>query len=245
MKLPIYCISDNHFSIINSEHEISRRNKLFSLFNKIKTTGGTLVIGGDFFDFWFDYGNNHSLGYQSLFTALTDLNNKGINIHYILGNHDFWDFGYFFKTFNATIYPSEMEANLHNNEKILITHGDGLLQSDVGYRFMKKIIRSKICIFLFNLLGQKIGTKIALKISNTSAHYHHHDKHSKAIISEICSNMDKKYDGKYNYILVGHYHQVGIYDMKNTKVIFLGDWLDKFTVTTYDGINWSQDNWND
>ena len=39
--------------IDNSEKK--RRDKLFHVFDKIKTTGGTLVIGGDFFDFWFNY----------------------------------------------------------------------------------------------------------------------------------------------------------------------------------------------
>ena len=76
MKLPIYCISDNHFSIIESEYETIRRNKLFSLFKKIKKTGGTLIIGGDFFDFWFDYKNHHP-NYNTLFLHLSELDKEG------------------------------------------------------------------------------------------------------------------------------------------------------------------------
>ena len=52
MQLPIYFISDNHFMLSKNELESKRRRKLFDLFVKIKKTGGTLIIGGDFFDFW-------------------------------------------------------------------------------------------------------------------------------------------------------------------------------------------------
>ena len=242
MKLPIYCISDNHFSIIESEYETIRRNKLFSLFKKIKKTGGTLIIGGDFFDFWFDYKNHHP-NYNTLFLHLSELDKEGVEIHYILGNHDYWDFGYFKNSFNCIVYNDDLSCILPNGNKLLFTHGDGLLKSDTSYRFMKKIIRSKICIFLFNLLGEKVGYKIAQLISNTSAHYHHHDHKADKIISEICSTMSK-YNGKYKYILVGHYHQTGIFDIKGTKVIFMGDWLNKYTVTIYNGEKWVQKEWD-
>ena len=242
MKLPIYCISDNHFSIVKSEYETIRRNKLFSLFKKIKETGGTLIIGGDFFDFWFDYKNHHP-NYNSLFSNLSDLNKAGIEIHYVLGNHDYWDFGYFTKSFNAKVYNNDLQYVLSNGKKLLFTHGDGLLKSDISYRFMKKIIRSKICIFLFKSLGQKIGYKIAQLISNTSAHYHHHDDRADMIISEICSTM-AKYTKQYKYILVGHYHQIGIYDLDGAKIIFMGDWLNKCTLSIYNGEKWVQEEWD-
>ena len=243
MKLPLYCISDNHFSIIQSSQEDFRRNKLFSMLDKIKSTGGTLIIGGDFFDFWFDYENKHNSEYDSLFLNLSELSNSGIEIHYILGNHDYWDFGYFMKKFNGITYNHDLITKI-NKKKILITHGDGLLKADIGYRLLRKLIRSKICIFLFKLLGSKVGYKIAQKISTTSAHYHHHDDNSEAIISEICSKMEKDYNDDFDYILVGHYHQTGIYNVNEMEVIFMGDWLNKFTLTSYDGEKWTQEYWD-
>ena len=170
MKLPIYFVSDNHFFMDSPPNEKYRRNLIFSLFEKIKEENGTLVIGGDFFDFWFDYGGQPTPGYENIFDKLNDLSNNGVDIHYVLGNHDYWDFGYFKKRFNAKIYTSNLEFEM-NGEKIIVTHGDGLLNGDSGYRFMRKIIRSKICIFLFNILGGKIGCQIAKKISNTSKKY--------------------------------------------------------------------------
>ena len=81
--------------------EIDRREKLYHVFDKIKSSGGTLIIGGDFFDFWFDYNSPHLTEYNSLIYELNQLSKSGIEIHYILGNHDYWDFGSFKKKFNA------------------------------------------------------------------------------------------------------------------------------------------------
>ena len=163
MKLPIYFVSDNHFFMDSPPNEQKRRELLFSLFKKIKKDNGSLVIGGDFLDFWFDYGNSQPIvGYENIFNELEKLSSSGVEIHYVLGNHDYWDFGYFKKKFNAEIYTGNLQFSV-NNQKILLTHGDGLLSGDSGYRFMRKIIRSKRAISLFRRLGGNIGSKIAKK----------------------------------------------------------------------------------
>ena len=55
MKIPLYFISDCHIGMALDNNEEKRREKLFHIFNKIKKSGGTLIIGGDFFDFWFEF----------------------------------------------------------------------------------------------------------------------------------------------------------------------------------------------
>ena len=94
-KQPVYFISDNHFKLDIDLPEIERRNRLYHVFEKIISTGGTLIIGGDFFDFWFDYRYVLPAAYVDLLEQLHQLNQSGIAIHYVLGNHDYWDFGYF------------------------------------------------------------------------------------------------------------------------------------------------------
>ena len=149
-NLPVYFISDNHFKMDIDNSERERRGKLYHVFEKIKSTGGTLVIGGDFFDFWFDYRHVLPAGYIDLFEQLDKLHQSGIFIHFILGNHDYWDFGYFKEKFNAKVYWGDLNFT-NNGMKIQVTHGDGLLKNDHGYRLMKGMIRSKFCIFLFIL----------------------------------------------------------------------------------------------
>ena len=243
MNGPYYIISDNHFSMSNNSEENERRKKLFSVFNKIKEKGlGTLIIGGDFFDYWFEYKNEIPKGYQNLLESLRDLYNHNINIHYIVGNHDYWDFGYLNKITGVNIYKSDLEFE-YNNKKILITHGDGILKSDYSYRFMKKIIRSKIFIYIYRLFPAKLTCQLAKKISKSSSDYNHHNKYINIIKNDTLEYAEKKWNNNIDIVCIGHYHQTGINNYGNKKLIYLGDWLSKYTVTVFDDNNCWQGNW--
>ena len=71
MNGPYYIVSDNHFMMMHNSSEEERRNRLFQVFDKIKSKGqGTLIIGGDFFDFWFETNNAVPKGYENIIEAL-------------------------------------------------------------------------------------------------------------------------------------------------------------------------------
>ena len=231
MLPPYYIISDNHFFMKSNDYEKNRREKLFKVFDCIKKNGtGTLIIGGDFFDYWFDYPDKIPPGYENLLDELKKLKSSGINIHYILGNHDFWDFGYLKKHIGIITHNGDLILKI-NHKKIYITHGDGILKNDYGYRFMKKIIRSRLFIRLYTLFNSDFTTKLANKISNTSSRYNHTDKNVHIIKKDVLDFARKRWSEKYDMVLVGHYHQIGTINENNKSLTFLGDWLSKYTVT--------------
>ena len=84
MKTPLFIVSDNHFQRPNTPLEKERRQRFYSLLDHIKSTGGTLIIGGDFFDFWFEYKGYIPHEFIEIFERLKDLKNHGIEIYYIL-----------------------------------------------------------------------------------------------------------------------------------------------------------------
>ncbi len=241
MKAPYYIVSDNHFMMNNTQSEIDRRKKLFEVFEKIIQKGeGTLIIGGDFFDFWFETKHAIPKGYESIIKALKKLHNSGIEIHYIAGNHDYWDFGYLSKITGLIFHKNDL---MFNNNKVLITHGDGILKNDRGYRFMKKIIRSKLFINLFKLIPHEISFKFANKMSKSSANYNHHDSYVDTIINDVSEYAENKWNQNIDTVLVGHYHQQKIITKNGKKLVFLGDWLGKFTVTLIDKKKLWQGDW--
>jgi len=245
MKAPFYIISDNHFMMDDNDEEKARRKKLFAIFKKIKQNKtGTLIIGGDFFDFWFETNYAVPNGYQNIIKELIAVKKSGVDIHYIAGNHDYWDFGYLSKTTDLIFHKKDLEFN-YNNQKILITHGDGLLKNDYGYRFMKKIIRSKLFIYLFKLFPPHISFKLANKLSRSSSHYNHNDKFINTIIEDVSNYAKDKWANNINIVMVGHYHQQKIIHDKDSSLIFLGDWLGKYTVTTLNEDEIWQGNWKE
>ena len=244
MKLPLYFISDSHIGMKINELEIKRRNKLFQFFNQIKLSGGTLIIGGDFFDFWFEFSKKTPEIYLDVFKELNSLKGSGIDIHYVAGNHDYWNFGHFESSFVKSFYKNDLLIE-DFGLKILVTHGDGLLKSDVGYRFLKKVLRNKIFIFLFRLLGKKIGYKIGKKVSHISQGYNHFDNNVDEIMKDIGEYAEQKWSEGFDIVMVGHYHQKEIIEKDSKLLIFLGDWLKHYAITKFDGKNWVQFTWNE
>tara|TARA_Y100001970_G_scaffold273540_1_gene371910 strand:- start:1439 stop:2191 length:753 start_codon:yes stop_codon:yes gene_type:complete len=247
MKLPIYFISDNHFLLENNAEEKIRRKKLLYLFEKIKISGGTLIIGGDFFDFWLQTFKGIPKYYNDLLEALKDLHDQNINIHFIAGNHDYWDFGILNTNYGCNMYKNDFVFNINGN-KILVTHGDGILKNDSGYRLMKRIIRSKLFIFLIRIMPISIMTNIAKKISNTKKKFDpKYPKLSTKQKQELKNfAFNKMQDENIDVLLMGHYHEIGIYKNDNKQFIHMGDWINQYTVTILDekGI-WKQKKWED
>jgi len=237
LKLPIYLVSDNHFMMSYNKNESLRINKLDELFNKIIKDQGTLIIGGDFFDFWFDYKNVIPKYYSEVLSLLNRLNKAGIEIHYILGNHDYWDFGALNRLTGAVIHKNDFQFII-DNQKIVITHGDGILKNEYLYRFVKKIIRSNLFISLFRLIHPDIGCWIAKKISKTT--YETMEKNETK--QEIINQLIKKFP-EHNTIFTGHYHLAGIEKKMNKKIVFMGDWINQFTVTTITNNDCFQYSW--
>ncbi len=250
MKLPLYFISDCHIGMKLDDNEQKRREKLFHVFGKIKKSGGTLIIGGDFFDFWFEFRQKTPAIYQNVFDELDKLRDSGVRIHYIAGNHDYWDFGYLESTCVDSFYKGDLSIDIDTGP-ILVTHGDGLLKSDKGYRALKKILRNKIFIFFYKLLGEKIGYKVGKRASAYYPHYYQQensntsDQNNDEIKNDILDFAHNMWDEGYDIILVGHYHKKEIIKKGTKLLIFLGDWMKHYSITKFDGEKWVQFSWNE
>jgi len=240
MKTPIFFVSDNHFQKRSDHSEQKRRKKFYSLLDHIKEVKGTLVIGGDFFDFWFNYNGYVPPEYLDIFENLKKLKNNGVDIYYVLGNHDYWDFGFLDRTFSKKSFKDKFQFTADDQE-FLVIHGDGVLKEDSGYRLFRRIIRSRLCIFLFNLLPPSVGYYIAKKISHADKPKEYY-KDNKIIKEKLLFYARERWK-EADILLVGHYHQEGIIEQDNKKLIFLGDWLNKYLVTKYDKGVWEQIKW--
>lgn len=119
------------------------------------------------------------------------------------------------------------------------------MKNDYGYRFMKKIIRSSLCIWLFKLFHPDWGCGLAKKVSKASGDYHHHDLKADAIRTELIEYGRSQWKLGFNTVLLGHYHQTGIVEEDGNSLIFMGDWLRHFTVTRLDNNGWWQGKWDE
>ena len=62
---------------------------------------------------------------------------------------------------------------------------------------------------------------------------------------EINEYIQNHWINNYDVILVGHYHLTGIDSINNKKIIYLGDWLNYYTVTYLNDSGWKQLSWEE
>ncbi len=87
----IVAVSDIHLGIKqNDPRERHFRNFLVHLQDNILEQGDDLVLLGDIFDFWRRDLDDVMLMSEGIIEKLMDLNKKGIKLHYVIGNHDYY-----------------------------------------------------------------------------------------------------------------------------------------------------------
>ena len=228
-----YFISDVHIGVRRTEEENKRLAIFLNFLEQIQEYAKSIFFVGDLFDFWFEYKYVIPKAHFIVLHSLAKLREKGIDITYLAGNHDFWLGSFLKQELGIDTYQDTWEGEI-DGKNFFLFHGDGVAKRDVGYRFMKRIFRSKLTIWLYRLLHPDFGIPLAHKVSGTSRNY------TKTInLKDEKDYLDfarEKFKNGHDFVLMGHRH-LPLYHEDGDKVyINLGDWLEKYTYARFDGI---------
>ena len=204
MNKKIYFISDIHLGLESKQKEAIKEKKLVAFLYSIQDTADELFIVGDLFDYWFEYKRVFQKGYFRTFTALQDLVQKGVVVHYFIGNHDFLHRDFFSSEIGANLYENGKYFTL-NEKKFFIAHGDGLIANDLGYRILKKILRNKATQWMYSKIHPDLGIKIASGSSKSSRKYTTKKDYGE---KDSLFEAAKSYiDNGCDYVVFGHSHR--------------------------------------
>ena len=218
----LYFISDAHLGLGTADEERAKELRLVQFLDCIKNDASALFIVGDLFDAWFEYRTVIPKGFHRLFTKLEDLTNKGIEVHYLAGNHDYWIRDFFREQLGMKIYHDAFDITV-DGKKIYIHHGDGLANKDTGYRILKKVLRNRFNIWLYSLLHPDLGISLARSSSRKSRHYtstKDYGEHDGMVLF-----AKKKIDEGFHIVIMGHRHRPIFQELDNGVYINLGDWI--------------------
>jgi len=211
----IFILADTHFQDWSSRGEIES----FVLFlKKVRETGDVLFLLGDIFDFYFEYKSFIPKSFFSIFFELKKTVEKGIDIHYWMGNHDFWA-GKFFEEIGIVKHfnPEIIEIG---EKKILIQHGD-----EMDRNFMiKTCLTNRISSALFSLIHPELGLKIAKLVSKRS---YAKSNGMKLNHEKLNSFAESSFSEGIDDIVMGHFHKPFCYKKGNKTLSVIGDWKNK------------------
>jgi UDP-2,3-diacylglucosamine hydrolase len=234
----IYFLSDFHLGAPSPAVSLAREKKIIRFLDEIKDSAEEIFIVGDLFDFWYEYKKVVPKGYVRILGKLAELTDRGIPVHFFVGNHDMWMTDYFEKELNIPVYYEPLPFEF-NGKKFLVGHGDGLGPGDHGYKFIKKVFRNKGCRWLFGILPPYIGMGIADYFSRKS-------RAQTGTKDEVFLGEDKEWlimyckkqleSQHYDYFIFGHRHlPLDIKLKDNSRYINLGDWIKYDSYAVFDG----------
>lgn len=221
-----YFFSDVHLGLKSREIEKQKEKRVISFLETVSGDAREIYIVGDLFDCWIEYRKVVPKGYFNLLSTLNKIAESGIDIKFLSGNHDFWLNTYLRDEVGLKIFYKPIEAEL-DGKKFYIAHGDGLGKGDIGYKIIKKILRSRGNQFLYSLIHPDIGLTLAQRSSKTSRNYTS-DKPFGTDTGMKEFGVEKLKDG-FDYVIMGHYHKPQKIkvemDKRDTYFITLGDWI--------------------
>ncbi|MDB9723011.1 metallophosphoesterase, partial [Candidatus Marinimicrobia bacterium] len=92
-----------------TDKEIKRQEILFQFLRHIQEEGGTLIINGDLFDFYFEYKDVIPKVFVPFYYEILKLRESGVKVHYVLGNHDYWVQDFITETLFDNTYFTDTE----------------------------------------------------------------------------------------------------------------------------------------
>jgi UDP-2,3-diacylglucosamine hydrolase len=127
-----------------------------------------LVINGDLFDFWFEYGRVIPRDAFPTLAALSQVRKAGVELTITGGNHDRWGGDFWSREMGARFHPGPVEITLLGFRTFL-AHGDGLSESRRASRIMHHVTRMSVTVKLFRWIHPDVGYWLADRMSGTLA----------------------------------------------------------------------------
>jgi UDP-2,3-diacylglucosamine hydrolase len=126
--------------------------------------GDHLLINGDLFDFWFEYGAVIPRKHFTTVARLQALRARDIPITFVGGNHDRWGGDFLTRDLGIAFYPGRAELELAGR-RAFVAHGDGLTEQHWSASLMHRVTRHPLTIAAFRALHPSVGFWIAHKLS--------------------------------------------------------------------------------
>ena len=235
----VYFISDVHLGSCAFDNDREREQKLVRWLTSIQDKASDIYLLGDIFDFWYEYKYVIPKGFVRLLGKLAELSDKGVKLHFFIGNHDIWVRDYFEKELGMNVYLYDTVQEI-NGKRFYLAHGHR-----TGYRpwivkLMHYVFHAGWVRRLYNCIHPTINYWFGLKWSKNNRLYKHKQEEAEYLgeDKEFLVQFAKEYSKTHpeiDYFIFGHRHvMLDLMLSKTARVVYLGDWISHFSYALFD-----------
>lgn len=163
----VHFASDLHLGAPNAADSRTREKLFLRWLDEVASQGDSLHLVGDTLDFWFEWKHVVPRGHVRIFGALAALVDAGMPVHWHVGNHDLWTFGYLEQELGVQVHRAPIELEI-NGQEWLVGHGDGLGPGDRRYKLLKRLFTSSPAQWAFSRLHPNLSVGLAQAWSRSS-----------------------------------------------------------------------------
>lgn len=237
-----YFLADAHLGSRALQHDRTRERRLVHFLDAIKDKAEAVYMLGDMMDFWFEYKDVVPKGFTRFLGKLSELTDRGVEVHYFQGNHDMWCGDYLEKECGVIVHKRTLTTELCG-KVFFLAHGHGLDYRERTWRlrFMHRCFRSHTLIRLARMIHPHwfINWGLNWSKSNRQQHmlegeptYLGSDKEGLVLFAKdyLQTHPD------INYFLFGHRHiELDTQLTPSCRLTILGQWYSLFTYAVFDG----------
>jgi UDP-2,3-diacylglucosamine hydrolase len=157
---PVFLVSDIHAGIRGDADDAPRLEDFRRVLERARAEGSELLILGDLFDFWFQWGQVIPSRHLPWLEALGQATRGGLAVSLFPGNHDFC-LGGLLQSQVGLRLPGDGQRRDLLGARALLHHGDGLDPGETGYLLMRRVFRSRWAQRAFRWLHPDLGMLLA------------------------------------------------------------------------------------
>ncbi|MCL2561823.1 MAG: UDP-2,3-diacylglucosamine diphosphatase [Rikenellaceae bacterium] len=227
-----YFASDMHLGLEHGTPSRERERRVVRWLDEVARDAKAIFLVGDVFDFWFEWRKVIPKGFTRLLGKLSELTDRGVEVHFFNGNHDMWAYDYLRAECGVEVHHGPEIFELYG-KRVFVAHGDNLyLRQPLGIKVMYFFFRSRFWRRVFSALfpksaAMRFGQWWSAKSRKSKSLTHCFGGEEEYLIKYTREYSRAQGDEtQIDFFVFGHLHCAEDYDMGDgRRAVFLGEWI--------------------
>lgn len=182
-----------------------------------------LYLNGDLFHYLIAHPKFYTPSVEKVFAKFRAIRDRGIPIHYVEGNRDFFLKGSFAED---AVTDVALEYSVEaGDRKYLIVHGDMINDRDLPYRFWRFASKNPLSKFALKLVPKKTARNFVENVEKKLAKSNFKHK-SKLPLDLLAAYGRRRSDDGFTHVVFGHFHEKLVLPSDGTTITILPPWYE-------------------